>query len=80
MLEVAEIVGRSEVGAPFPLFGRDGAIAGERGGEGVADIAAESRAYGPVAAAAFAAQSTLVSAFGTLMAVPIVPCGAPKQP
>lgn len=43
-------------------------------------IAAESRAYGPVAAAAFAAQSTLVSAFGTLMAVPIVPCGAPKQP
>ncbi len=43
-------------------------------------IASESRAYGPVAAAAFAAQSTLVSAFGTLMAVPIVPCGAPKQP
>ena len=46
MLEVAEIVGRSEVGAPFPLFGRDGAIAGERGGEGVADIAAEARAGG----------------------------------
>ena len=43
-------------------------------------IAAESRAYGPVAAAAFAAQSTLVNAFGTLMAVPITACDTPKQP
>lgn len=43
-------------------------------------VAAEARAYGPVAAAAFAAQSTLVSAFGTLMAVPIRACEAPKQP
>lgn len=43
-------------------------------------VAAEARAYGPVAAAAFAAQSTLVSAFSTLMAVPILNCDAPKQP
>lgn len=43
-------------------------------------IAAEARAYGPVAAAAFSAQSTLVSAFSTLMAVPITSCEAPKQP
>lgn len=43
-------------------------------------VAAESQAYGPVAAAAFAAQSALVSAFGTLMAVPIVPCQAPRAP
>lgn len=43
-------------------------------------VAAEARAYGPVAAAAFAAQSTLVSAFGALMAVPIRACEAPKQP
>ncbi len=43
-------------------------------------VAAEARAYGPVAAAAFAAQSTLVSAFSTLMAVPILSCDAPKQP
>lgn len=43
-------------------------------------VAAEARAYGPVAAAAFAAQSTLVSAFGTLMALPIRACEAPKQP
>ena len=46
MLEVAEIVGRSEVSAPFSLLGRDGAVAGERGGEGVADVAAEARAGG----------------------------------
>ncbi len=43
-------------------------------------IAAESRAYGPVAAAAFSAQSTLVNAFSTLMAVPITGCDTPKQP
>lgn len=43
-------------------------------------VAAEARAYGPVAAAAFAAQSTLVSAYSTLMAVPIRACEAPKQP
>jgi hypothetical protein len=43
-------------------------------------VAAEARAYGPVAAAAFAAQSTLVSAFNTLMAVPIRACEAAKQP
>lgn len=43
-------------------------------------IAAESRAYSPVAAAAFAAQSTLVGAFSTLMAVPIAPCTTPQQP
>ncbi|WP_421849040.1 hypothetical protein [Novosphingobium sp.] len=43
-------------------------------------VASEARAYGPVAAAAFAAQSALVSAFNTLMAVPIIPCEAPKQP
>lgn len=43
-------------------------------------VAAEARAYGPVAAAAFAAQSTLVSAFNALMAVPIRPCGGPQQP
>lgn len=43
-------------------------------------VAAEARAYGPVAAAAFSAQSTLVNAFGTLMAVPIVACEAPRQP
>ena len=43
-------------------------------------VAAEARAYGPVAAAAFTAQSTLVSAFSTLMAVPILNCDMPKQP
>lgn len=43
-------------------------------------VAAESRAYGPVAAAAFAAQSALVSAFSTLMSVPIIACEGPKQP
>lgn len=43
-------------------------------------VAAESRAYGPVAAAAFAAQSALVSAFTTLMSVPIIACEGPKQP
>ncbi|GEO00427.1 hypothetical protein NSE01_22590 [Novosphingobium sediminis] len=43
-------------------------------------IAAESQSYSPVAAAAFTAQSTLVSAFGTLMAVPIRPCEAARQP
>ncbi len=43
-------------------------------------VAAESQAYGPVAAAAFTAQSALVSAFATLMAVPIVPCQAPQAP
>lgn len=43
-------------------------------------VAAEARAYGPVAAAAFTAQSTLVNAFGTLMAVPIIACEAPRQP
>ncbi|MEI6642615.1 MAG: hypothetical protein WCL10_11300 [Novosphingobium sp.] len=41
-------------------------------------VAAEARAYGPVAAAAFDAQSTLVNAFVALMAVPIVPCEAPR--
>lgn len=43
-------------------------------------VAAESQSYSPVAAAAFAAQSTLVSAFSTLMSVPIRACEAPKQP
>lgn len=43
-------------------------------------VAAESQSYSPVAAAAFAAQSALVSAFSTLMAVPIRACEAPKQP
>jgi hypothetical protein len=43
-------------------------------------IAAESQSYSPVAAAAFAAQSALVSAFSTLMAVPIRACDAPGQP
>ncbi len=43
-------------------------------------VAAESQSYSPVAAAAFTAQSTLVSAFSTLMAVPIRACEAPKQP
>lgn len=43
-------------------------------------VVAESRSYSPVAAAAFTAQSTLVSAFNTLMAVPIRACDAPKQP
>ncbi|WP_421839330.1 hypothetical protein [Novosphingobium sp.] len=43
-------------------------------------VAAEARAYGPVAAAAFTAQSALVSAFNTLMAVPIRACEAAKQP
>jgi len=41
-------------------------------------VAAEARAYGPVAAAAFDAQSTLVNAFVALMAVPIVACEAPR--
>jgi hypothetical protein len=41
-------------------------------------VAAEARAYGPVAAAAFDAQSTLVNAFVALMAVPIIPCTAPQ--
>lgn len=43
-------------------------------------VAAESQSYSPVAAAAFTAQSILVSAFSTLMAVPIRACEAPKQP
>lgn len=43
-------------------------------------VAAEARAYGPVAAAAFNAQSVLVNAFSALMAVPIVACEAPRQP
>lgn len=43
-------------------------------------VAAESQSYSPVAAAAFAAQSALVGAFSTLMAVPIRACEAPKQP
>lgn len=43
-------------------------------------VAAEARAYGPVAAAAFNAQSVLVNAFSALMAVPIVTCEAPRQP
>ena len=41
-------------------------------------VAAEARAYSPVAAAAFAAQSALVNAFHALMAVPIIACEAPK--
>ncbi len=41
-------------------------------------LASEARAYGPAASAAFAVQSALVSAFNALMAVPIVPCAAPK--
>lgn len=43
-------------------------------------VAAESQSYSPVAAAAFTAQSILVSAFSTLMAVPIRACEAPRQP
>ncbi|OYU34546.1 hypothetical protein [Novosphingobium sp. PASSN1] len=43
-------------------------------------VAAEARAYGPVAAAAFNAQSVLVNAFSALMAVPIVACETPRQP
>ena len=43
-------------------------------------VAAEARAYGPVAAAAFNAQSMLVNAFSSLMAVPIAACEAPRQP
>lgn len=43
-------------------------------------VAAEARVYRGVADAAFAAQSTLVSAFSTLMAVPITPCESPKRP
>ena len=43
-------------------------------------VAAEARAYKAVAATTFAAQSTIVSAFSTLMAVPIVACEAPRQP
>ena len=41
-------------------------------------VAAEARAYSPVAAAAFSAQSILVNAFQSLMAVPIIACEAPK--
>jgi hypothetical protein len=41
-------------------------------------LAAEARAYAPQSAAAFAAQSALVSAFRSLLAVPIVTCEAPK--
>ena len=41
-------------------------------------LASEARAYGPIASAAFAAQSALVSAFQALMAVPIAACDAPK--
>lgn len=41
-------------------------------------VAAEARAWGPVASAAFAAQSALVGAFGALMAVPITPCEPAK--
>lgn len=41
-------------------------------------VAAEARAWGPAAAAAFSAQSALVGAFGALMAVPITPCEAPN--
>jgi hypothetical protein len=41
-------------------------------------VAAEARAYSPVAAAAFAAQSALVNAFHALMAVPINACDVPK--
>lgn len=41
-------------------------------------LAAEAQAYGPQASAAFKAQSTLVSAFNTLMAVPIIQCDPPK--
>jgi hypothetical protein len=43
-------------------------------------VAAEARAYKAVADTTFAAQSTLVGAFSTLMAVPIVACEAPRQP
>jgi hypothetical protein len=43
-------------------------------------VAAESQSYSPVAAAAFTAQSIPVSAFSTLMAVPIRACEARKQP
>ena len=41
-------------------------------------VAAEARAWAPVASAAFSAQSALVSAFGALMAVPITPCEPAK--
>ena len=41
-------------------------------------VAAEARGWGPVAAAAFSAQSALVTAFGALMAVPITACEAPQ--
>ena len=41
-------------------------------------LAAEARAFAPVAASTFAAQSALVSAFNDLMAVPISPC-EPQQ-
>jgi len=41
-------------------------------------LASEARAYGPMAAAAFAAQSALVNAFQALMAVPIIACDAQR--
>ncbi len=41
-------------------------------------LASEARAYGPMAAAAFAAQSALVDAFQALMAVPIIACDAQR--
>lgn len=41
-------------------------------------LAAEARAYSPVASAAVAAQSALVSTFTMLMAVPIMACEVPR--
>lgn len=41
-------------------------------------LAAEARAYGPAASAAFEAQSALVRGFNALMAVPIIACEVPK--
>jgi hypothetical protein len=41
-------------------------------------LAAEARAFSPVASASFATQSALVSAFNAMMAVPIIACDPPK--